>query len=178
MKNKNKAFTLIELLLVVGFIALMSVVVYVVLPKVQAQNRANAEQKNIEAISSGIKILYSMKGSYANISTAVVSTSKVAPIAMVSGTNLLNTFGGSVTIDSDSLGGSTNNVYRLTWNGVPDYECVYMMRDIGNQFLQVGINGTSGGALVRPFPGTQKVDIERTSDLCTTGSNAVYMWSR
>ena len=57
MKNLNKksGFTLVEILLVVGFIALAGIGIYTVYSKVQLSNAALTEGKNLDTIRAGLK---------------------------------------------------------------------------------------------------------------------------
>ena len=60
MKNLNKksGFTLVEILLVVGFIALAGIGIYTIYSKVQSSNTALMAGKNLDTIRAGIKSLY------------------------------------------------------------------------------------------------------------------------
>ena len=73
--NKKKAargFTLIEILLVVGFIALAGIGIYVVYNKVQTGNAANTEARNLDTLRAGVKNLYGASVNYAGITPAVL----------------------------------------------------------------------------------------------------------
>ena len=66
--RKRKGFTLVEILLVVGFIALAGIGIYTVYTKVQMSNAALQEGKNLDTIRAGTKNLFGGTQTYANIS--------------------------------------------------------------------------------------------------------------
>jgi prepilin-type N-terminal cleavage/methylation domain-containing protein len=53
--KSKKGFSLLELLLVLGIIAALVVAAFIVYPKVQASQRAQAESNNIATIQAGVK---------------------------------------------------------------------------------------------------------------------------
>ena len=63
-KKSKKGFSLLELLLVLGIIAALVVAAFIVYPKVQASQRAQAESNNIATIQAGVKALYTSASSY------------------------------------------------------------------------------------------------------------------
>lgn len=54
-RKSKKGFSLLELLLVLGIIAALVVAAFIVYPKVQASQRAQAESNNIATIQAGVK---------------------------------------------------------------------------------------------------------------------------
>ena len=79
-KNKqSKGFTLVEILLVVGFIALAGVGIYATYNKVQVSNQANVESRNIDTIRAGIKGLYGSKSAYTGLTNTVINQAKITP---------------------------------------------------------------------------------------------------
>ena len=101
-KNKqSKGFTLVEILLVVGFIALAGVGIYATYNKVQVSNQANVESRNIDTIRAGIKGLYGSKNAYTGLTNTVVNQAKITPESMRDGTNvatIVHQFGGAVNV--------------------------------------------------------------------------------
>ena len=184
MKQKIKAFTLIELLLVVSIIlALGSMTVYIMFSKVRGHQRVDIEEKNIQTLHEGVRTLYSINASFSTVNNATIINSNTVVARMrlaPNSTELVNQFGGVVTIDADTLGNSapTGNVFKITWGSVPDYECVYIARDLSEHFAQVGINGNQGTSLVKPFESGKKVSIEDAGAVCNAGVNTMYFWSR
>lgn len=57
-KQIKKGISLLELVLVLGIISALVVAAFIVYPKVQASQRAQAERNNIATIQAGVKSLY------------------------------------------------------------------------------------------------------------------------
>ena len=150
--KKSKGFTLIELLLVVGIIALGSVVAYITYPKVSSTSRANAEATNINTITAGIKNVYAgtnnftSLGSDGKVGVKVLARAKALPDRMTTDTTasdgiITNGFGGAVGIAAEAIG-TNNNVqsYKITYPNVPNAECTKLVTGVGNNFVQVKVN--------------------------------------
>lgn len=168
MKRKNKGFTLIEVLLVVGFIALAGIGVYTIYSKVQISNAANTEARNLDTIRAGVKSLYGASPNYnvpSAINATVLNNARITPENMrASATTIVNSFGGAVTIAPVNLGSGTNNGFRITYNNVPAEVCVKLATTGGAAFDQLTINaGTT--PLVKGF-GTNVVDPARVAENC------------
>lgn len=137
--NKKKAargFTLIEILLVVGFIALAGIGIYVVYNKVQTGNAANTEARNLDTLRAGVKNLYGGTVNYGTLTQTVLLQGRVVPDNMrdATGANIINSFGGTVTVAPATFGGgAANNAFTITYPNVP--------LDVCSKFVTVGGNG-------------------------------------
>ncbi|MFN0462872.1 type 4 pilus major pilin, partial [Salmonella enterica subsp. enterica serovar Infantis] len=93
---------LLELLLVLGIIAALVVEAFIVYPKVQASQRAQAESNNIATIQAGVKALYTSASSFTGLTNTVAVQAKIFPDNMLSGTGNaakpINAFKGNVTL--------------------------------------------------------------------------------
>jgi type II secretory pathway pseudopilin PulG len=172
-KKKNKGFTLVEILLVVGFIALASVGVYTIYSKVQTANSANAESRNLDTIRAGIKNLYGASPNYTGITATVVNQAKITPEAMRDATpaGITNTFGGTVTIDPVNLGTGTANGFRITYPLVTDVVCTKLVTTGGAQFDQV----TVGTTVIKTF-GTNKMDPADAAAACNGAAQQTVLF--
>jgi type II secretory pathway pseudopilin PulG len=173
-KKQSKGFTLIEILLVVGFIALASVGVYTIYNKVQISNNANAESRNIDLIRSGVKSLYASQTNYgaaaANLNT-ILNNARIVPEVMNGGqtgtANITNSFGGAVTVTVVGLNGGTNNAFRITYAQVPAAVCTKLAASAAAQFDAV----TAGGSNVKTF-GVNQIDVAALTAGCNTDAGA------
>lgn len=175
IKQKQKGFTLVELLLVVGLIALGAVVAYITFPKVQSTSRANAEATNINTIASGINNLYAGSNTFTGLTNEVLINGKGAPERMVgAGNTLVNSLGGAVTIGTATLpaGGVTDNHYQITWEGIPEAECVKLGTGVANNFVDVTINGTA----VKTYPGEEVADPVTVTTACDQGGANILVF--
>ena len=84
MKNLNKksGFTLVEILLVVGFVALAGIGIYTVYSKVQTSNMALQEGKNLDTLRAGIKNLYAGRQRHTGLNNTVVNDARITPDSM------------------------------------------------------------------------------------------------
>lgn len=170
LKNKKaaKGFTLIEILLVVGFIALAGLGVYVVYNKVSAGGAANTESRNLDTLRAGVKTLFGGSSNYASVTNLVVNQARVTPDSMravpyvATDTNINNSFGGAVTVLPATLGtASPNNGFSITYTKVPGAVCSKLVTTGGTSFDQI----TAGTTVVKTF-GTNNLDIARLTAGC------------
>ena len=91
----QKGFSLIELLLVLGVIALLLVAAFVVYPKVRLANQANTEVKNLTTVQAGLKALYASKNNnFSGLTLDLARDAKIFPSTMVVGNTVVNSWGG------------------------------------------------------------------------------------
>ncbi|HDZ1658802.1 TPA: type IV pilin [Salmonella enterica subsp. enterica serovar Gallinarum] len=85
-----------------GIIAALVVAAFIVYPKVQASQRAQAESNNIATIQAGVKALYTSASSFTGLTNTVAVQAKIFPDNMLSGTGNaakpINAFKGNVTL--------------------------------------------------------------------------------
>lgn len=139
---KSKGFTLVEILLVVGFIALASIGIYAVYNKVTTTAKANTENTNLQTVRAGIKQLFGSQKNYTGLTSDVVRNARISPQGMHTGgaSGLVNSFGGDVVIVPQALGGTEG--FRITTNSIPGDVCVKLATGAGASFDQVTIGGT------------------------------------
>lgn len=168
-KRKASGFSLIELLLVIGFIAGALVLAFVTYPKVQATNRANVEAQHITVFAGGIKNLYSTAQNFGSLSNAVLLKAKIVPddLQTDGSASITNIWGGPITIIPDP---SEKLRYQIIYEGVPRSECVKLSTSVAVNFLKLDVNGTvifdrvSSGGNVNLDPAT-------VSTACTDGQS-------
>jgi prepilin-type N-terminal cleavage/methylation domain-containing protein len=78
--KSKKGFSLLELLLVLGIIAALVVAAFIVYPKVQASQRAQAESNNIATIQAGVKALYTSASSFTGLTNLLLFRRKYSQI--------------------------------------------------------------------------------------------------
>lgn len=164
LQKKNKGFTLIEILLVVGFIALASAGIYTIYSKVQVSNKANAESRNLDLIRAGVKSLFASKTNFTGLDNTVVNAGRITPENMKTSaaTEIINSFGGPVTVAPIGLNGGTNNGFRITYDQVPGDICIKLASAAGAQFDVVTI-GTN--TPVKAF-GVNEINVVNVTTQC------------
>lgn len=170
--KKNKGFSLLELLLVLGIIAALVVGAFIVYPKVQASQRAEAESKNIATIQAGIKSLYTSASSFSGLTNTVAVQSKVFPDNMLVGTgssaSVVNAFKGKVTLDvsTDSPSKAANSAFTITYENVPAAECTKIVSAAASNFYMAKV----GSTVVKPAG--SELSVTDVAKACDGGGNS------
>lgn len=168
--NKNKGFTLVEILLVVGFIALAGMGIYNVYAKVNMANVASQESRNINLIKAGIKNLYGASQGYTGLNNTILNDSRSTPDSMrtmpytASDNNITNSFGGIVVVTPVILGGAgLNNGFRIDYPNVPGEVCAKLVPMMDKNIEQITVNGV----IVKIY-GTGTLNIPALATNCAT----------
>lgn len=175
IKNKNKkGFTLVEILLVVGFIALAGIGIYTVFGKTNTSNKALQESRNINVLKAGIKNIYGGSQGYAGLSNSVLNDSRTTPDSMRQvpysspDSTITNMFGGPVLVIPTSLGGSgLNNGFRISYSKVPGDVCSKLVTMVEKNIEQITVNGN----IVKAYgTGSLNVPVLATNCAADTGN--------
>lgn len=163
MKLKERienGFTLVEILLVVGFIALAGIAIYTVYTKVQMSNAALQEGKNLDTMRAGVKNLFGGSSNYSGLTNSVLNDARITPDSMrvipykANDSSINNSFGGAVVVSPTSLGDGSNNGFKVIYPAVPGAVCAKLVTGAGTAWDQI----TVGGTVVKKF-GTGSLDI-------------------
>ncbi len=157
--KKAKGFSLIELLLVIGFIAGALVLAFITYPKVQATSRANTTSQQMTLITAGVKNLYATAKNFGSLNLTVMENAKLLPddMARVGGstiTSLSNVWGGDLLLAPTN----SNRHFTITLTSVPQAECVKLATGIATNFIKLGIGSGSGAAEGNIFDRTVETD--------------------
>lgn len=143
---KNRGFSLIELLLVLGIIAALAITAFMVFPKVSSANKAQTEINNIYTIKAGINNLFSAVPDYNGLNNELAIQAKIFPEKMIVGPKkAVNIFNGEVIVMADTAGwghvATQNSDFAITYNSIPDAECVKIVSAIAPEFYSITVNG-------------------------------------
>lgn len=143
--------------LVIGLLA----VIIVLNMKGNASNLSNVTTLSgeISTMTGEISDDFGGYASFANLTTAAVVSDKDAPANMISGNNLIDPWGGDVTVAGDT----NPSEYDVTIPDVPQGACSKVASSIGD-FVSLTING--GSSLTPP------VDPTKVATSCTSGNNS------
>ena len=165
-KKASKGFTLVEILLVVGFIALAGIGIYTIYAKVQISNQANQESRNLDTLRAGIKSLYASRPNFTGVSNLVSNNARVTPDNMRTSvdTEIVNSFGGTVTVEPVKLGTGSNNDngVRIIYEAVPSAVCSKLVASAGVQFNSVSVDETE----VKKFGSNDALDVATAVATC------------
>ncbi|ENA52380.1 prepilin-type N-terminal cleavage/methylation domain protein [Escherichia coli 2729250] len=170
-KKSKKGFSLLELLLVLGIIAALVVAAFIVYPKVQASQRAQAESNNIATIQAGVKALYTSASSFTGLNNSVAVQAKIFPDNMLSGSGSaakpINAFKGNVVVASADTGPSaaTGSSFTITYENVPAAECTKIITAAAGNFYIAQV----GCATVKKAGGT--LNVAATAAACSDANS-------
>ena len=172
-KKSKKGFSLLELLLVLGIIAALVVAAFIVYPKVQASQRAQAESNNIATIQAGVKALFTSASSFTGLTNSVAVQAEIFSDKMISGSGsadkTINAFKGNVTLAADKTGpsGADGSSFTITYENVPASECTKIITAAAGNFYTAGV-GTAGN--VKAACGV--LNVASTATECDKGGNS------
>lgn len=179
IQRNQGGFSLVEILLVLGIIAILAIAAFIIFPQVQASNRANTEQTNITTLAAGIKNLYGATRNYNGVSATVVNQARIAPASMNGGdpaaTALSSSWSADVAIaPSAAVAGPpaipAGRAFTITYSAMPSEVCTKLVPGLLQNFeaIQVGSTNltktTAPGAVVTACnAGAGTVDVVFTS---------------
>lgn len=145
----SKGFSLIELLLVLGVLAILLVAAFVVYPQVRDRNQANKEIVNMAAIRANVNNLYASKPSnYTGLTNQVALAAKVFPADMAppGATQATSAWGRPVEVTSDNPSGQ--RFFRIRYLGMSSNLCTLILPSVAKDYEEVVLYLSQGGGLI------------------------------
>ena len=146
MNKRSKGFSLIEILISLGIVASLLLLVFIVVPRVQAQLKVNETGEQLTGMIATLKGLYATSQGYAELTTARAIKGRIYYDNMPhTTTTITNAWDGSVFFGPDpGPARYTNDVpsrrYMVTYTNVPDNECAKLAAGAGTNFVMVVVN--------------------------------------
>ena len=140
-KRRTSGMTLLEFGIVIGLFALVVGLALYVVPSILANIRANAEATLLPTVESKIQRAWANQPNFSQVTTAQVAGLHIFPDSEVSGTTIVNRWGGPVTIAPATLV-TANDATAITSGNVPTAECMQVEQAVETSFRQITINGT------------------------------------
>jgi len=167
--KKTKGFTLIEILLVTGFISVATVGVYSVFNKARDISLANEEAKVVEHFRNEIARMYENSPSYAGLDNVTVNQAKVTPTNMVgpNPSDIINKYSGNIVIAPITYSGIADSGFRVTYPGIRIASCSHMALSLVGSFNIMTVNGT----IVKNY-GDDLIDPAILTDACDNTTDA------
>lgn len=143
LKKKQKGLTLIETLialLVLGVVIAGALLLY---SRANASSAANATQNQLLALTTAVREI-SPGPSFTGITQSTLVTARKAPSDMVNGTNLVNKFGGPVTIAAATYGtgAPAGNAFTISFAGVPADVCSSVVARALENYPRIEVGST------------------------------------
>lgn len=144
--NKNKGFSLLELMLVLGIIAALIVAAFMIFPKIENSRKATEEVKYIIMMKNSIVEMYSGKAEYDNSITDSRVMSNISPKG--DKWNRTEWEGGfSVMPQMNNLG------FSIIVRSIPQDACIKIVNQLKEQFVRIAVNDT-------PVVSTTKIQLD------------------
>lgn len=170
-QRKSKGFTLLELMFVVaGGIVLIGIGL-AIWSQVRGATGALSGSTGIMQITSGIKQLYHAP-QYTGIDAATIIKTGKVPTTMVSGTSIVNAWGGQITIAPANYAGGTNNAFKLTVSNVPTDACNSVAAAVQDSFQIITV-GSGAGTVIKDDSASPAVtlNVAAVANACAGSNN-------
>jgi hypothetical protein len=136
--------------------------VTLILYNVFAANKTQGAISDITQLQTGAQSLYNAQSSFTSLNNAVAIASKIAPTDMITGTALVNPWGGVVTVAVD-----TNPAeFDITETLVPNDACTQLASNL-TSLLALKINGTAQ---------TLPLDPGTAATTCTASNTMTFIY--
>ncbi len=143
MKN-IKGFSLIEILVVVGFIAFASVGTYQLINKISLTNKATENNRIVSMIMSASKSLYATKATTSGVSNSILTNAQAVPVGYIDVTDpniIKDAFGSPMVITSANIGAGSNNGFSINIQNVPKQICIELLSKGHSNYDTINVNG-------------------------------------
>ena len=136
---EQRGFSLVEILLVLGLIALLAIAAFVIYPQVKDASNANREAQNLTTIISGIRNLYGNTSTYTGLTTGLVNQAGIFPKTMNSGVLAVtqpieHTGRGLVEVSAWDV---DQRRFSIVYRDVPSQLCVKLAQNYGKDVDEV-----------------------------------------
>lgn len=142
---KQKGFSMIELMLALVIIGMLSVPIYFIFKQASDSAQTENEISNVNGIAASIRKAWRSSSNFTALTNAMLITRKAIPEKMDAGdgTNMINLWGGSVTVGATSPDGSAGSTaFSITYENVPAAACLDFVSGVQSAFSTIDVAGT------------------------------------
>lgn len=136
-RRSESGFSLVEILLVLGVIAVLAIAAFIILPKVQSKNRANAEAQRLSVLVANIDRVFNGK-KLQDMNLLVMSQAKMVPSGWEHDNNS-SMYSNAWNQELFACGSSS--AYTIYYV-IPNDGCSDMVAASSYLFNNISINGT------------------------------------
>lgn len=172
--RRSRGFSLVEILLVLGLLAVFLAAVFVTYPQVRGRNYVNIEQQRLLRTLAVVKNLYATKQTYDNLTTDVANQAKAfMPEANAGnygpGQTIINVWGGEIEVSQHA----TNPAWlEIRYAGIPADACVQLATGVTvNNFKALAIDGT----VVWQASDVGEMDVSGIVEACNASDDGAMM---
>lgn len=166
IKRKTKAFTLVELLIVIGIMAVMSAGMYAIYSNVSLSQKSTQEINNLNILKGGIENLFAASSDYTGLDQALIAKSSIPSATMMKGSDkVVNAWGNEYTIAPIDVGGVAAN-FTIETN-IPKKACEKIVSALAGTWS--GVEVESQAIKTR---GLSDYDTANMVNICDTAGGA------
>lgn len=172
---RSRGFSLIELLLVLGVLAILLVAAFAIYPQVRDQNHANKELMNLSSIKASVENLYAAgPGGFEGLNTAIANQAGVFPQSMNNGdrsaeAKITTAWGTNVLLGHATRGSGTNlppaqgRAFSIRYDSIPTQGCMVLATAAATTFDDVWV-----GSISSVLGEDGQLDMERAAAGCSS----------
>lgn len=169
-KTNKKGFSLIEIILVVAIGLVLIIAAFVMYPKIQSNQRAINESKNVGVIKAGVRALYKGKATYTGLSNTILVEAGAIPDNMtVKGdtSKIISSYGSPMRIYASDYGTSkaVGSTFTIIYMNITNDDCAKLVPLIAGEMSAIQINA------LRVKPLNEPVDPKLVADACAQSDN-------
>ena len=152
---RQNGFTLIELMLVLGVMAIIGTGILMLARHVDTSRRVEQETARVQSIFSGLDSAYANAADFGtDLSVATAINNGALPASALTGSRLLDTDGHEIGLSAVSLNGVTGGGAKVTFQSLPSGVCTGVVTGLYPRMEQIMVNGQTvkdkGSALLDP----------------------------
>lgn len=142
VKRHQVGATLLEIMMVLGVVALIVIGALAFFQKTSTANKVQTEIKNLGSMIAGIEQMYSSQGNYNGLTNTVIWSSNFVPDSMKGPATpqLFTQWKGAVTVTAT---GATFNQMQILLRGIPTTPCMDLVSGVYKQFATTIVGATT-----------------------------------
>lgn len=174
--NNQRGFSLIEILLVLGVLALLLVAAFLTFPQVRDRNYVNIENQRLMQSVAVVKNLYVSKGNYIGLTTDVANQARAFVTEAnqgnyAAGQEIRNSWGGIIQMRPNATNPA---MMEVSYGAVPPDACQKLATGVAKNFKEVRVETT----VVWRESDQENVDVTGIVEACNAqpvGSTVVFI---
>lgn len=148
-RSKYKGgFSLIEILIGIAIIGVLTAVVLDFAKGMRESTNISRERSNLNTLVTVATKTYGSQYTFTGIENSMLRSSSNFPAGMAGATidDIVNVWGGSVTVLPVDYNGTTEGAFAISYDNIPVSSCQDFLTDSKGPFIGVGIQASSFGA--------------------------------
>lgn len=142
-EKTDKGLSLIEVLLVLGFIGLSIVGTLAIYDKVRSQQQLLTEVEHVKLLKKGTQNLFSVQGNYTSLSNSVLNEGGVTPYEMRGDKDnkvIKDVWGNDINIKPVNLNNKDNQGFEIIYSNVDLKNCSELVSSLSTNFNEIKVN--------------------------------------